>query len=65
MWPNPQFLAALVTFTEEIRNGKLHFCAVGLPEKDHKVFISVRVILEVYSKNINSKKVIVIKKGRN
>ena len=41
------------------------FCAVGLPEKDHKVFISVRVILEVYSKNINSKKVIVIKKGRN
>ena len=26
------------------------FCAVGLPEKDHKVFISVRVILEVYSK---------------
>ena len=25
MWPNPQVPAALVTFTEEILNGKLHF----------------------------------------
>ena len=25
MWPNPQFPAGLVTFTEEILNGKLHF----------------------------------------
>ena len=25
MWPNPQFPADLVTFTEEIHNGKLHF----------------------------------------
>ena len=30
MWPNPQFPAALVTFTEEILGGKLHFlCSVG------------------------------------
>ena len=28
MWPNPQFPADLVTFTEEIPNGKLHFYAV-------------------------------------
>ena len=28
MWPNPQETAALVTFTEEILNGKLDFCAV-------------------------------------
>ena len=28
MWPNPQEIADLVTFTEEILNGKLHFCAV-------------------------------------
>ena len=28
MWPNPQFPVDLVTFTEEILNGKLHFCAV-------------------------------------
>ena len=25
MWPNPQEIADLVTFTEEILNGKLHF----------------------------------------
>ena len=25
MWPNPHFLVDLVTFTEEILNGKLHF----------------------------------------
>ena len=25
MWPNPQFPADMVTFTEEILNGKLHF----------------------------------------
>ena len=29
MWPKPQFSADLVTFTEEILNGKLHFlCSV-------------------------------------
>ena len=25
MWPNPQFPADLITFTEEILNEKLHF----------------------------------------
>ena len=25
MWPNPQFPGDLVTFTEEILNGKLYF----------------------------------------
>ena len=29
MWPNLQFLADLVTFTEEILNGKLHFLCSG------------------------------------
>ena len=28
MWPSPQFPVDLVTFTEEILNGKLHICAV-------------------------------------
>ena len=28
MWQNPQETADLVTFTEEILNGKLQFCAV-------------------------------------
>ena len=32
MWPNPQFPADLVTFTEEIINGKLHFlCSAKRP----------------------------------
>ena len=26
MWPNPQETADLITFTEEILNGKLHVC---------------------------------------
>ena len=31
MWSNPQFPADLVTFTEDILNGKLHFlCSVRL-----------------------------------
>ena len=29
MWPNPQFPGNLVTFTEEILNGKLHFLCSG------------------------------------
>ena len=29
MWPNPQETGDLATFTEEILNGKLHFCAVS------------------------------------
>ena len=28
MWPNSQFSVDLVTFTEEILNGNLHFCTV-------------------------------------
>ena len=28
MWPNPQFPADLVTFTEEILNGNLHFLCI-------------------------------------
>ena len=31
MWANPQETVDLVTFTEEIRNGKLHFCALLVP----------------------------------
>ena len=31
MYPNPQFAADLVTFTEEILNGKLHFLCSAMP----------------------------------
>ena len=33
MWPNPQETADLVTFTEEILNGKLHFLCSGRCEQ--------------------------------
>ena len=36
MWPNPQFLANLVTFTEEILNGKLHFWCSVMKEMETK-----------------------------
>ena len=32
MWPNPQFPTDLVTFIEEILNGKLHFCVMRFSE---------------------------------
>ena len=33
MWTNPQFPADLVTFTEEILNGKFHFlCSAKIGE---------------------------------
>ena len=35
MWPNPQFPADLVTFTEEILNVKLNFlCSVEFRKSD-------------------------------
>ena len=30
MWPNPQEIADLVTFTKEILNGKVQFLSVNL-----------------------------------
>ena len=34
MWPNPQDSADLVTFNEEIINGKLHFLCSVITTKD-------------------------------
>ena len=47
MLPNPQKTADLVTFTEEILIGKLHFlrsflCSLGIITKFHFVFCAVR-----------------------
>ena len=36
MWPNTQENADLITFTEEILNGKLHFSAVQNKMKSSK-----------------------------
>ena len=30
MWPNPQFPADLITFTEELLNGKIHFLSSAI-----------------------------------
>ena len=30
MWPNPQETADMVTFTEDVPNGKLHFLCSGV-----------------------------------
>ena len=39
MWPNPQETADLVTFTEDILNGKLHFlCSAGFSPAQQTCF---------------------------
>ena len=38
MLPNPHFPADLVTFTEEILNGKVHFCGVQPQKLNLKIF---------------------------
>ena len=46
MWPNPQFSADFVTFTEEILNGKLHFlCSVMIKALYIQVLKSFPIIL--------------------
>ena len=42
MWPNPQFPANLVTFTEEILNGKFHFlCSASRLTFSFKNFVQI------------------------
>ena len=53
MWPDPQKTADLVTFTEEILNGKLHFlCSASYAPKI--IFSELRVFLHgnKYRKNL-------------
>ena len=42
MWPNLQFPADLITFAEEIRNGKLNFLCSALDITAEKVRTPVR-----------------------
>ena len=49
MQPNPQFPADLVTFTEEILNGKLHFlCSVKCVEIRSKTHIISDILMLNY-----------------
>ena len=58
MWPNPPFPADLVTFTEEILNGKLHFlcsvcpCILSNPHILRLISISLytRILASSYSR---------------
>ena len=40
MWPNPPFLADVVTFTEEILDGKVHFLCSDEKRIEHLFWIS-------------------------
>ena len=58
MWPNPQENADLLTFTEEILNGKLHFLCSEFFSTDWKVtyyatLVSVRNIDGIVVKTIS------------
>ena len=48
MWPNPQFPADSVTFTEEIINGKLHFLYSGCRLKARYFLVSFSKILRYF-----------------
>ena len=49
MWPNPQETADLVTFIEEILNGKLHFLWSGKPcENGCKKFSKLYLMLVMW-----------------
>ena len=43
MLPNPQFLADLVTFTEEILNGKLHFQCGVIEESNNSTILPKKI----------------------
>ena len=48
MWPNPQETADLVTFTEKILNGKLHFlCSVHSPKLELNCYAGLKPALGV------------------
>ena len=56
MWPNPQETADLVTFTEKILNGKLHFLCSGnnyLPDSVETSSLSNLINRKTCQKNLS------------
>ena len=51
MWPNPQETADLVTFTEEIFNGKLHFFAAVYSVWSNYISVDEVWIIQMFLKN--------------
>ena len=55
MWPNSQFSENLVTFTEEIFNGKLHFLYIDGRLYMSDMTLSVLTVIAIsLQKSINS-----------
>ena len=53
MWPNPQEIADLVTFTVEILNGKLHFlCSDGDSELFFSQSLAKTYLFDEYCENL-------------
>ena len=52
MWPNPQETADLVTLTEDILNGKLHFLCSGT-----FTFCQLKIIKEMLRQSATTTKV--------
>ena len=48
MWPNPQIPADLITFTEEIYNGKLHFLLQWLDFRKLNFSVAVFKFIEFF-----------------
>ena len=55
MWPNPQLPPDLVTFTEELLNGKLHFlCNVfEVSNNNALAFIQAVLIMSVFEQRLS------------
>ena len=54
MWPNPQEIADLFTFTEKIHNEKLHFLCSANCQKKGKFFRGMKKSSTVSSQNITT-----------
>ena len=54
MWPNSQETADLVTFTEEILNGKLYFSCSESVEIANLIFFSEWVVFSIISSISNT-----------
>ena len=55
MWPNPQLPPDLVTFTEELLNGKLHFlCNVfEVSNNNAMAFIQAVLLMSVFEQRLS------------
>ena len=53
MWPNPQETADFVLFTEEIRNGKLHFLCTTFGLWRHNADYYFKILKEWSQKHIS------------